>query len=278
MSHAKGDYHWWDLNGTEMAGILYGTLVPIQLGEDDYNNDWSEFQRRNPAGAYAWSVGSRHELLDQAIIALRPVQKFVRVRRLPISTTRGNITREEWLRATIDLFLFRMTGIRDHCLHLVSEVFELQLPPLEVKTKTILSSPEVKGTPLKGLIEHVASVGADLRGERNKRAHEGIQRQLTEEPFFNVLSLFESRPVAKSAFKAKSKRRVTPPKDGSVPFQGARTSEEYDLRAVYVALATQLEKEFVPLGDEMVDAVRSLTDALCEPLYERLDRKRAGAA
>ena len=117
MSHAKGDYHWWDLDGSELAGILYAASAPIQLGDDDYNNDWDEFQRRNPAGAYAWSVGSQHEVFDQAIIGLRPVQKLVRVRRLPIATTRGNITREEWLRATIDLFLFRLGGIRDHCLH-----------------------------------------------------------------------------------------------------------------------------------------------------------------
>ena len=83
MSHGKGDYHWWDLDGTELAGLLYNTLMPIQLGADDYGNDWGEFQRRNPAGAYAWQVGSQHEVLDQAIIALRPVQKFVRVRGYP---------------------------------------------------------------------------------------------------------------------------------------------------------------------------------------------------
>ncbi|MDX2087891.1 MAG: hypothetical protein SFX73_08575 [Kofleriaceae bacterium] len=259
-----------------MAGILYGILAPIQLGQDDYNNDWNEFQRRNPAGAYAWSVGARHDNLEQSIIALRPVQKFVRVRRFPISTTRGNITREEWLRATIDLFLFRIAGIRDHCLHLVAEVFELGLPPLEVKTKKILSCPEIKAPPLQELIEHVSSVANNLRGERNRRAHEGVQRQLTEEPFFKVLSLMESRSVRGSKLRSANKGRVRVPKDGSIPFQDVRTSDEYDLRAVYVALATRLEKEFVPAGDEMVDAVRSLTDALCEPLCDRLERKRAG--
>jgi hypothetical protein len=252
MSHAKGDYHWWDLDGTELAGLLYNTLAPIQIGDDDYCNDWNEFQRRNPAGAYAWQVGSQHEVLDQAIMSLRPVQKFVRVRRLPVATTRGNITREEWLRATIDLFLFRMSGIRDHCLHLLSDVFELGLPALEVKLRKILNAPGIKGTELQGLIECVASIGSDLRGERNKRAHEGLQRPLTEEPFFKYLSLFEQ---AGSRQKKTAKGRGRVPKDGSIPFQDVKSSDDYDLPTVYLALAAKLENEFVPLGDQMVQAV-----------------------
>jgi hypothetical protein len=269
MSHAKGDYHWWDLDGTELAGILFGVLAPIQLGEDNYNNDWDEFQRRNPAGAYAWSVGSRHDVLDQAIIGLRPVQKFVRVRRLPIATIRGNITREEWLRATIDLFLFRLGGIRDHCLHLVSEIFELRLSPLEVKPRKILGAAGIKGTELEGLIRRVASIGPDLRTERNKRAHEGLQRHLTQEPFFKLLSLFEE--TGKRRPKKKARGRI--PKDGSIPFQNVKSSEEYDLPAVYRALANKLEMEFVPLGDEIVETVRALTDELCDPFLERFERK-----
>jgi hypothetical protein len=275
MSHAKGDYHWWDLDGTELAGLLYNTLMPIQLGGDDYGSDWDEFQRRNPAGAYAWQVGAQHEVLEQAIIALRPVQKFVRLRRLPIATARGNITREEWLRATVDLFLFRMSGIRDHCLHLVSLVFELGLPPLEVKLHKILNAVDIKGTELGGLIKTVASIGSDLRGERNKRAHEGIQRALTEEPFFKVLSLFEE-VGSKRKTKPKGGRRI--PKDGSIPFQNLTTSEGYDLRTVYLALASKLEKEFVPLGDKMVQATKDLTDGLCDPFWKRLKRKRSVAA
>jgi hypothetical protein len=269
LSHAKGDYHWWDLDGTQLAGLLYNTLTPIQLGEDDYGNEWNEFQRRNPAGAYAWQVGSQHEVLDQAIIALRPVQKFVRLRRLPIPTTRGNITRDEWLRATIDLFLFRMSGIRDHCLHVVSDVFELGLSPIDVKLKKIINAVGIKGTELEGLIERVASIGSDLRGERNRRAHEGIQRHLTEEPFFKYLSLFE--PVSS---KRQLRRPKRIPKDGSIPYRDVQSSEEYDLPTVYLALARKLENEFVPLGDEMVQAVRDLTDGVCDPFCERVDSKQ----
>lgn len=271
MSHAKGDYHWWDLDGTKLAGLLYNTLTPIQLGEDDYGNDWNEFQRRNTAGAYAWQVGSQHEVLEQAIIALRPIQKFVRLRRLPIATTRGNITRDEWLRATIDLFLFRISGIRDHCLHLVSEVFELGLPPIDVKLKRVLNAVGIKGTELEGLIEQVASIGSDLRGERNKRAHKGVQRHLTEEPFFKYLSLFEP---AGSKHKSRSKGPKRLPKDGSIPYQDVERSEEYDLPTVYLALARKLETEFVPLGDEMVRAARELTDGLCDPFCERYHGKQ----
>jgi hypothetical protein len=125
------------------------------------------------------------------------------------------------------------------------------------------------------LVEHVASVGSDVRAERNKRAHEGIQRHLTDEPFFKILSLLET--VRRSG-KPKAKKRLTLPKDGSIPFQDVKNSEEYDLRSVYVALATKMDKEFVPLGDEMVEAVRKLTDALCDPFCERLARKGASAA
>jgi hypothetical protein len=275
MSHGGRDYHWWDLDGTELAGVLHSVLMPIQLGADDYGNDWDEFQRLNPAGAYAWQVGSQHEVLDQAIIALRPVQKFVRVRRLPIATSRGNITREEWLRATIDLFLFRMSGIRDHCLHLVSVVFELGFAPLDVKSNKILNAVGIKGTELGKLIQRVASIGSSLRGERNKRAHEGIQRVLTKDPFFTYLSLFE-QVSSKRKMKPKVRRQI--PKDGSIPFQNVTNSDDYDLPSVYLALASKLENEFLPLGDQMVQAVKDLTGGLCNPFCDRLDAKPSPVA
>jgi hypothetical protein len=270
MSYAKGDYRWWGLDENDLGAVLYNILAPIQFGDDDYGNDWSEFEKRNPGGAYAWRVASQHKVLDQAVIALRPVQKFVRVRRLPISTPKGNITREEWLRATIDLFLFRTMGIRDHCLHLVSEVFELGLAPLEVKLRKVTGAADIQGTRIAELIEKIASVGQEHRAERNQRAHEGVQRSLTDEPFFTVLSMME--PTGPKRQKT-SKPKPSEIKHGVLPFQDVRTSDEYHLPTVYVALAERLENEFLPVGDEIVAAVRELTDELCGTFCARFDAK-----
>ena len=57
------------------------------------------------------------------------------------------------------------------------------------------------------------------------------------------------------------------------PFQDVTTSDEYDLPTVYVALAKRLEKEFLPLGDEIVASVRELTDELSGPFCERFNAK-----
>jgi len=65
------DYPWWDLDGCELASVLYNILAPFQLSDHTYQ-DWGDFVRKDPDFAYAWSVGLRLNVLEEAIIALRP--------------------------------------------------------------------------------------------------------------------------------------------------------------------------------------------------------------
>lgn len=145
MTYASEDFEWWDLEECDLGAHLYNILAPIQLGECDYDNSWEVFERENPSGAFAWRVGSRYRQLEDAIVALRPIQKLLASPSLPIASRRGTINRDEWIRMSIDLFLFRSAGIRDHCLHLTNEVFDLGLKPINVRMSTIAKAGALAG-------------------------------------------------------------------------------------------------------------------------------------
>jgi hypothetical protein len=208
MPYDAGDFRWWDLEEPDLAAHLYNILAPIQLGDRNYNNSWDQFQRENPVGAYAWLVGTRYKWLEEAIVVLRPVQKLLANPDLAVRTDRGDINRDEWLRMTVDLFLFRFAGIRDHCLHLVNELYEFILPPLEVRMSKVIKGIPDRDAGVRDALTAISKVAVDHRDERNRHAHEGTQRELAEEPRFKSLAMNEERGDPKSGTARVSSRET----------------------------------------------------------------------
>lgn len=246
------DYPWWDLDGCELAGVLYGILTPFQLSDHTYQ-DRNDFVRNAPDFAYAWSVGGRLNVLEEAIIALRPIVQMLGVKEFPIPSEVRDIDRYVWLSATIDLALFRVSAIRDCCYVLVNEVFELGINPRELSLRRLKREEDLKGTPVLEALLTIDSIGTDLRAERNKRAHEGIQRPFGEDShdtlMFKLAAMYEGK--------------------------GKDTVQNFDLEHEYGNQVSLLLDAYVKNAEALREAVLEFQGRLVNPFCERFDLKEA---
>jgi hypothetical protein len=246
------DYPWWDLDGCELAGALYRILTPFQLSDHTYH-DRDDFVRKDPDFAYAWSVGGRLNVLEEAIIALRPIVQMLGATEFPIPSDVRPIDRYVWLSATIDLALFRISAIRDCCYVLVNEVFELGINPRELSLRRLKEEQVLKGTPILEALLAVGSIGKDLRAERNKRAHEGIQRSFGEDSqetlIFKVAAMSEGKD------------------SGMV--------QDFDLKREYAKQVSLLYETYVKNAEALREAVLHLQELLVDPFLDQFGRREA---
>jgi hypothetical protein len=247
---SEQDYPWWDLDGCDFAAMLHGILTPFQLTDHTYKN-WDDFVRKDPDLAYAWSVGGRLNVLEEAIIALRPIVQMLGVTDFPIASQIRAIDRYVWLSATVDLALFRVSTIRDCCYVLVNEVFELQINGRELSLRRLRQEDVLKGTTVITALLAIGSIGKELREERNKRAHEGIQRPFGEDPQDTFMFKFAAMT------------------------EGRSTVEDFDLKQEYTKQVTLLYETYVKESEALRDAVWQLQDVLVEPFGDRFERKQA---
>ncbi|SRR6266404_4152204 len=246
------DYPWWDLDGCELAGVLYGILMPFQLSDHTYH-DRDDFVRKDPDFAYAWSVGCRLNVLEEAIIALRPIVQMLGVTEFPIPSKVRAIDRYVWLSATIDLALFRASAIRDCCYVLVNEVFELGINPRELSLRRLKKEGALLGEPVLDCLSTIGSIGKDLRAERNKRAHEGIQRLFGEDSQDTLMFKFAAMIEGK----------------------GRSGVQEFDLEQEYAHQVSLLHDTYVKEAEALRDSVLQLQELLVDPFYDRFEEKEA---
>jgi hypothetical protein len=247
---SEQDYPGWDLDGCDFAAMLHGILTPFQLTDHTYKN-WDDFIRKDLDLAYAWSVGGRFNVLEEAIIALRPIVQMLGVTDFPIASQVRALDRYVWLSATIDLALFRVSTIRDCCYVLVNEVFELQINGRELSLRRLRQEDVLKGTTVLTALLAIGSTGKELREERNKRAHEGIQRPFGEDPQDTFMFKFAAMT------------------------EGRSTVEDFDLKQEYAKQVTLLYETYVKESEALRDAVWQLQDVLVEPFGDRFERKQA---
>jgi hypothetical protein len=262
MTYADADFQWWDLEESDLDAHLYNIIAPIQLGKRDYENSWEVFTRENPGGAYAWQVSSRYRQLEDAIVALRVIQKLLASPRIPVPTRRGDINRDEWIRMSIDLFLFRFAGIRDHCLHLVNELFELGMKPFDVRMSKVLKAPQLLDTAVPDALRGVAAIAPDHREERNRRAHEGFQRNYVEDTEALFLKMHAMDEDSDGTF---AKRYMVRRSNGE--------HKVYDLSETFEKAALKLDQEFIPRAEQIVAATKLLVAELAEPFVQRYRAK-----
>lgn len=267
-SQTNSDFEWWDIDGDDLGGALYAVISPIQLGDRDYTS-WDEFRAELPGCAYAWLVATEHRALDDALISLRIVQKLFSIETLPLKTrVGGSIGREEWLRLSIDVGLFRFASIRDQAQNLVAVLYELDLP----SRNRSLDKIRRQGVPREtvDLLESIGSVGRDLRIERNARAHDGRQRPLGHDPFFKIFSIDE----------ASRGELATQPKIETMGWAEDELvtlehGSDYDFIADYEELVEGLADDFLPECRVLATRVRELVDLLATEFEERYVSRRS---
>ena len=267
-SQTDPDFEWWDIDGNNLGATLYAVLSPIQLGDRDYTS-WEQFREDLPGCAYAWCVGVQHRALNDALESLRIIQKLFSIETFPVKTRVGsNIGREEWLRLSIDVGLFRFASIRDQAQNLVAVLYELDLP----SRKRSLRDIKRKGVPREvvDLLKGIGSVGEDLRNERNARAHDGRRRPLGHDWFFKPFSMHEASTGDLS----------TEPRTNILDWVDEELvtierGSDYDFVADYEGLVDGLAGEFLPEYRTLTTKVTELVDLLAIEFTDRYLRRRS---
>lgn len=220
-------YPWWDLEGCELLGLL------LYEGGD---------------GGYAEAVNQRFTNLEQSIIALRPIVQMLGVSHFPVPSAVRPIDRYVWLRAIIDLAVFRFSVIRDCCYFLVSEVYELKINPFQMSLANLKKQKELNGSQILSILDEISLIGKSFRGERNKRAHQGVQREFGNNEFdtliFKVAAMTEEMGV------------------GQV--------EDYKLDEEYNKQVSLLYDRYVSEVEALLKKVWELQDCLVKPFEHRL--------
>jgi hypothetical protein len=172
------------------VGVTYDLAQPIYLNGEDYDTLLTEA----PEAAYVVNVHYRVHMLVRRFASLNIVFNLLAYSDFPITTPAGMISREQWVRVTLDVLLSRLTSIRDCVFLLISETFELGLDPKNTSRYKIKSHTKIAPlTTLCALIDEISEIGRDFRNERDRHLHRGEERELGENPLIYMsVSMLET--------------------------------------------------------------------------------------
>ncbi len=172
------------------VGVTYDLAQPIHLNGEDYET----LLEVVPEAAYIVTVNYRVRMLVNRLWSLNLVNQLLSYDSFPIKTPLGALTRENWIRVTLDVLLARLTSIRDCTFLLINELFELGIDPRRVYKHTLVRHNTISHLiPLCSIINGISQVGQDFREERNYHMHRGEERSLGDDPItYSTASLFEA--------------------------------------------------------------------------------------
>lgn len=228
------------LDDSLLIGVTFDLSQPLYLGDRDYDT----LVKQAPEAAYVIDVHFRVGALLKRFESLYLVYKLLSFNGFPVSTPLGAISRENWVRITLDVLLSRLTSIRDCTFLLIAEVFELGLDPKSVKRFQLKSNAVIVAIPLLGnLIDDIANIGRNFRDERDLHLHRGQERPLGNDPdIYSIASAFE-------AF-------------GQGIQGNDRLGNPINLENDHRQIVEQLEKEFTDTVKELSDKIHKLLDLM----------------
>ena len=235
------------LDDSLLIGVTFDLSQPLYLGERDYDT----LVAQAPEAAYVIDVHSRVDALLTRFESLNIVYKLLSFNSFPVSTPSGAISRENWIRITLDVLLSRLTSIRDCTFLLIAEVFELGLDPKSVKRFQLKNNTTIAAIPILGnLIDDIANIGRSFRDERDLHLHRGQERPLGNDPdIYYIASAFE-------AF-------------GQGIQGNDRSGNPINLENNHKQIVEQLEKEFTDTARELNNKIHELLDLMYPYFKER---------
>ena len=241
------------LDDSLFIGVTYDLSQPIYLGDRDYDTLVSEA----PEAAYIIDVHQRVHALITRFESLNIVYKLLSFNSFPFSTPSGAISRENWVRITLDVLLSRLTSIRDCTFLLIAEVFELGLDPRNVTRLQLKNNASIVSVPSLGdLIDDIANIGRNFRDERDLHLHRGQERPLGQDPdVYYIASSFE-------AF-------------GQGIQGNDRSGNSINLKKDHQQIIEQLEAEFTATTEEFSNKIHELLDSMYPYFKERFLNKFA---
>lgn len=239
------------LDDSLLIGVTYDLSQPIYLGDRDYDTLILEA----PEAAYIIDVHYRAEALLWRFESLKIVYKLLSFNNLPVSTPSGAISRENWVRITLDVLLSRLTSIRDCMFLLIAEVFELGLNPRNVTRLQLKNNPNIVSVPSLGnLIDDIANIGRNFRDERDLHLHRGEERSLGQDSDVYCIA---------SAFEAFGQGIQGNDKSGN----------PINLQNDHKQIIQQLEADFTATTEEFSNKIHELLDLIYPYFKERFLNK-----
>ncbi|MBE7554934.1 MAG: hypothetical protein HS126_28115 [Anaerolineales bacterium] len=132
----ENSFEWLSCEHSLFVGVVYDLAQPIHLRDYDYDTLVSTA----PDAAYIVDVEYRTQMLVNRFESLNMVYQMLALEELPLSTPLGAISRQNWVRITLDVLLSRLTSIRDCAFLLIAEIFELGLNPRDVSRRSLKNS------------------------------------------------------------------------------------------------------------------------------------------
>src|SRR5205807_7249200 len=119
-----------------------------------------------PHRAYVLEIEHRCVIIVDRFKSLYFVDALLSVRDFPFHTPAGTLSREHWIRITLDVLLSRITSLRDCVYFLVDTVFQLRLDPRAITLRNLrkVALPEE----LKNLLVSIASEARSIREDRDR--------------------------------------------------------------------------------------------------------------
>ncbi len=115
------------------------------------------------------------------------------VETVPVKSSVRDINRYDWLKAIVDLTLFRFSSLRDIAFHFVNEVLDLGLSDFQLNIKQLKKPKNRVPEILEDLIT-LDKTGEELRTDRNDRAHKGFSELYTgDDQMFKNMSWMEGK-------------------------------------------------------------------------------------
>src|SRR5690242_15391009 len=131
------------LEDAPIVGRVYDLATAVDL-RDQFQTD-EEMEEHWPDGLYVSRVNERLTRLVDSFERFWLIERMLKIDNLPILGRDDSfISRAEWLRITIDLQLVRLNSVRDLTLKVVTEVYELTIPPHRVSTRTVSKTTEIQ--------------------------------------------------------------------------------------------------------------------------------------
>lgn len=256
------DFRYWCIE-SDLDEVLHQLFFSLEFSSEDSVIYLSE----NPQWEYALDVSHRWRCLYEGLASLQVLQTMLKAREYPINIQESTINRHEWFRITHDLILYRFAALRDYALQLTNSVYELNLPAMNVRLKSIKSKIESTGLKTVELLEKISRVGDQLREDRNMLAHEGHFSGLEDEglDIRKAFSMFEGSYKSKGSFIV-----------NNLSNDDGKTSDEIieEFQNYYNSKFDKFYVELIKAGDNINQLLNNLCDAIALEFENRFIGKQ----
>lgn len=155
---------------------------------------WGKDIKHEPDKIYVYNVDFRINNLFNLVIGLSKIYTLLKYNSFPIKNSYGSIPRGKWLYIVWEIFLTRVSSVRDCIFFLICDIYEIEYNNVfEVNRKFLYNNPLIDSK-IKKSINDIANIAKEIRDERNEMIHQGMKRSMYDAMFYTI-SCFEAMDI-----------------------------------------------------------------------------------